>query len=279
MRQLFLYASFIALIIITDGYATAYLDEGLVVYLTFDNVKGKQILDESGNGLDAEVIKNTKFVKGKYGNAVRITRKTEDCVNIPSEDTLKISEEITMMAWVYHDDWTRSSSQWFDKGTHSRDSNKLYGLGVFGVNALHLGAFFREKSLIATILGGERKTTFVSKHKMKNSTWHHVVGTCTGTSVKIYLDGEAILNINRDAAGFRRVNFNGANDKDLRIGCVENKPEYAFEDGSIDEVAIWSRALSGTEIRDAMRGNLLAVSPKDKAATTWGNIKRKVFQP
>ena len=281
MRQLFLYASFIALIIITDGYATAYLDEGLVVYLTFDNVKGKQILDESGNGLDAEVIKNTKFVKGKYGNAVRITRKTEDCVNIPSEDALKISEEITMMAWVYHDDWTRSSSQWFDKGTHSRDSNKLYGLGVFGVNALHLGAFFKEKSLIATILGGERKTTFVSKHKMKNSTWHHVVGTCTDTSVKIYLDGEAILNINRDTArtGFRRVNFNGANDKDLRIGCVKNKPEYAFEDGSIDEVAIWNRALSGTQIRDAMRGNLLAVSPKDKAATTWGNIKRKVFQP
>ncbi len=281
MKQSFLYASLIALMLIIGAYATADLDEGLVVYFTFDNVKGKRILDESGNGLDAEVIKNTKFVKGKYGNAVRITRKTEDCVNIPSEDALKISEEITMMAWVYHDDWTRSTSQWFDKGTYSRDSNKLYGMGVFGVDALNLGAFFKEKSLIATILGGERRTHFVSKHEMKDGTWHHVVGTCTDTSAKIYLDGEAILNINRDTAraGFRRVNFNGANDKDFRIGCVESKPEYAFEDGSIDEVAIWNRALSGTEIRDAMRGNLLAVSPIDKVATTWGNIKRKALQP
>ena len=281
MRQLFLYASLIALMFITGAYAVADLDEGLVVYFTFDNAKGKQILDESGNGLGAEVVKNTKFVEGKYGNAVRITRKTEDCVNIPSEDALKISEEITMMAWVYHDDWTRSSFQWFDKGTHNRDSNKLYGMGVFGVDALNLGAFFKEKSLIATILGGERRTHFVSKHEMKDGTWHHVVGTCTDTSTKIYLDGEAILNINRDTAraGFRRVNFNGANDKDLRIGCVENKPEYAFEDGSIDEVAIWNRSLSETEIKDAMRGNLLAVSPKDKVATTWGNIKRRAFQP
>ena len=136
------------------------------------------------------------------------------------------------------------------------------------------GAFFKEKSLIATILGGERRTQI--------EIWHMAfVGTCTDTSTKIYLDGEAILNINRDTAraGFRRINFNGANDKDLRIGCVENKPEYAFEDGSIDEVAIWNRSLSETEIRDAMRGNLLAVSPKDKVATTWGNIKRKALQP
>ena len=278
MRRSFLYSLLIALIFITGGYVTADFNEELVVYFTFDNVKGKRILDASGNGLDAEVIKNTKFVKGKYGNAVRITRKTEDCVNVLSEDALKISEEITMMAWVYHDDWTRSSSQWFDKGTYSRDSNKLYGMGVFGVDALHLGAWFNEKSLMATILGGERRTHFVSKHQMKNGTWHHVVGACTDTSVKIYLDGEAILNISRDAAGFRRVNFNGANDKDLRIGCVEGKPEYAFEDGSIDEVAIWNRALSETEIRTAMRGNLLVVSSRDKVATIWGNIKRKAFQ-
>ena len=281
MKQLLKCPALLVLMLITVGYATANFDKGLVFYLTFDNVKGKRILDESGNGLDAEVIKNTKFVEGKYGNAIRITRKTEDCVNVPVSDALEISEEITMMAWVYHDDWTKSSSQWFDKGTNNRESDKLYGMGVFNVNDLNVGAFFKEKSLIATILGGERKTTFVSKHKMKNSKWHHVVGTCTNTSVKIYLDGEAILNINRDTAraGFRRVNFNGANDKDLRIGCVENKPEYAFKDGSIDEVAIWNRALSGTEIRDAMRGNLLAVSLKDKATTTWGNIKQKAFQP
>ena len=93
----------------------------------------------------------------------------------------------------------------------------------------------------------------------------------------MYIDGEAILDINR--GDFNRINFNGANNKDLRIGCVKNRSNYAFEDGSIDEVAIWNRALSEAEIRTAMRRPLLSVSPKGKVATTWGSIKRKAFQP
>ena len=71
--------------------------------------------------------------------------------------------------------------------------------------------------------------------------------------------------------------FSGTNDENLRIGCAKGKPEYAFEDVFIDEIAIWSRALSEDEIRTAMRGNFLAVSPKDKVATTWSSIKRKAF--
>ena len=91
----------------------------------------------------------------------------------------------------------------------------------------------------------------------------------------MYLDGENILDFDVK----KDPRFNGVNDQDLRIGCAEGKPEYAFKDGFIDEVAIWSRALSETEIRTAMRGPLFSVSPKDKIATTWGNIKRDAFQP
>ena len=67
------------------------------------------------------------------------------------------------------------------------------------------------------------------------------------------------------------------NDQDLRIGCAKNKPEYAFEDGIIDEVAIWSRALSEDEIRTVMRSPMFPVSPKDKVTTTWGDMKQKAF--
>ena len=277
MKQLLIYLTLLGLMLITVGSVSADITDDLVVYFTFDKVKGKRVLDESGNGLDAEIIKNTKLVTGKYGNAVRITRKTEDCVNVPVSDALEISEEITMMAWVYHDDWTGSTAQWFDKGSANRESNKLYGMGVFDVNDLNLAAWFKEKSLLATIFGGEIKRHYfvTNKHEMKDGTWHHVVGACTASSAKIYLDGEAILNINRD--DFNGIRFNSANGKDLRIGCVEGKPEYAFEDGSIDEVTIWNRALSEAEIRTAMRGPLLPVSPKGKLATTWGSIKRKAF--
>ena len=69
--------------------------------------------------------------------------------------------------------------------------------------------------------------------------------------------------------------LSGTNDEDIRIGCAKGEPEYAFEDGFIDEVAIWSRALSEDEIKSAAQGPLFSVSPKDKVATTWGYIKSR----
>lgn len=44
----------------------------------------------------------------------------------------------------------------------------------------------------------------------------------------------------------------------------------------IDDAAIWSRALDEAEINQAMGGELLAVTPKNKVATTWGNIKQRI---
>lgn len=275
MKKLFDYAAlFSALMLITAGYAASDLADGLVVHFTFDSVKvkGKRILDESGNGIDAEVIKNTQFVKGKYGKAIRIMGETEDCVNIPSSDALEISDEITMMAWVYHEDWTVSSSQWFDKGCYSKHIES-YGMVVWGKKDFpELGAFETGSVISMLVGGGDSQQSITTLNEMKHRTWHHVVGIYGDKTLKIYLDGEIIANLPSQVDG-----FSGTNEEDLRIGCAKNKPQYAFEGGSIDEVAIWSRALSEDEVRTAMQGPLLAVSPKGKVTTTWGNIKRKAF--
>ena len=271
MGRLFCYPLFFILVLVSVGYATADLTDDLVVHFTFDNVRGKRILDESGNGLDAKVIKNIKFVNGKYGQAIRMTKETEDCVNIPSADALEISGEITMMAWVYHENWMESTAQWFDKGCYSGASNSSYGMAAFNRKDVH-------SSGIGIILGGEHQVRFIIQNSMQNKTWHHIVATSDSASVKLYLDGEGV-NLPGHLPPAFQFHFNGINDEDLRIGCAKNKPQYAFKDGSIDEVAIWSRALSEDEIRSAMRRSLLAVSPKDKVATTWGNIKRTAFQP
>lgn len=274
MRRVFLQLLLFVLILITARYTTADLTQGLVVYFTFDNVNGKQILDESGNGLDAEVIKNAKFVEGKYGNAIRITGETEDCVNVPASHKLEITEEITMMAWVYHENWKGRSSQWFDKGTRGGDPHSVYGMAVFDEKELGGAGLFKGDSGIGIVLGtGEVQQLHMVDNTMEDKKWHHIVGVCERRGVKMYLDGEIIIQPIDKA----NINFKGVNEEDLRIGCVKNKPQSAFEDGSIDEVAIWNRALSEDEVRKTMRGPLLSVSPKDKVATTWSNIKRKAF--
>ena len=273
MKSLFFYFSLVVLMLITAGYATSDLTDDLVVHFTFDTVTGKRILDESGNNLDAKVVANTGFIKGKYGNAIHVTANTEDCVNVPISKKLKISGEITMMAWVYQEKWLGASVQWFDKGTFTPMLHQAYGMGVFDKKDVAAVGMLKRGSAIGIILGGENQHKILIPNEMKDRTWHHVVGTYDGKNAIIYLDGEAINE------GDLELDFRGTNDQDLRIGCVRGKPHYTFKEGAIDEVAIWSRALSEDEIRSAMRGPLLAVSPKDKVATTWGNIKRTAFQP
>ena len=94
------FSSFIMLLLAAS--ADAGLDEDLVFYLTFDNVKDQTIIDESSNGLDAGMHENTKIMKGKYGDAIHITDDGQDCVSIPSQEKLKVTGEITMMTWIYY---------------------------------------------------------------------------------------------------------------------------------------------------------------------------------
>ena len=250
-------------VLLTTNCVFARLDKDLVIYFSFDNVKGKIILDASGNKLHADIIANTAFVKGKYGNAIHIAAEPEDsdCVHIPADDLLKIEGGITMMAWVYHEDWNTAWGSWLDKGSQTQVGRQTsYSMGFFD-------DLFKGPN-ISMILGGHNQSwQFNTSGPMVNKRWHHITGIHDGKFTKIYLDGI----IRSDPK--REFEFFGINDADVRIGCAAGDPEYTFKNGSIDEVGLWRRALSEDEIRTAMQGPLFSVSQKDKVATMWGDIK------
>ncbi|MDE0011679.1 MAG: hypothetical protein OXU36_11050 [Candidatus Poribacteria bacterium] len=106
-------------VLFTASQVSAGLEDDLILYLTFDNVKGRQILDASGNNLDAKVVQNANFVEGKHGDAIKITANTEDCVNIPTSEALKTSE-ITVSAWIYRENWANGSGYWLDKSLEAQ---------------------------------------------------------------------------------------------------------------------------------------------------------------
>ena len=252
----------------TVSGVSAGLDEGLVFYFTFDNVKAKKILDASGNGLNADIITNTEFIKGKYGNAIHIDVEAQgdDCITIPANDLLKIEGEITLMAWVYNESWNKNSGQWFDKGCQifGGERSRCYGMGLFNDNPVG----FKGPNIgmiLGKIIG---LSIFTTTGPMVDKRWHHIVGTYDGRSAKIYLDGK--IRSDRES----KFEFSGTNDSDLLIGCAVSRPQYTFKNGSIDEIGLWRRALTETEIKEAMK-DIFAVSPKDKTATTWGDIKQK----
>lgn len=262
---------FMAILLFTTSQATAELEKDLAVYFAFDAVKGKKILDASGNDLDAEVVANVDFVKGKYGDAIRIAAEPEgsDCVHVPADDLLKVEDEITMMAWVSHEDWDAAWGLWVDKGSNAPGKwNWSYSMGFFG-SFLELGIKAPKMGMI--LGGGDQMWAFIGTGTVVDRNWHHIAGTYDGKVAKMYLDGEVFYNHEE------KFEFVGINDADLRIGCAAGHPRYVFKGGSIDEFGIWRRAFTEAEIAEAMKG-FLAVSSKSKIATTWGDIKLSVWK-
>lgn len=86
------------------------------------------------------------------------------------------------------------------------------------------------------------------------SKWHHVSCNRSGTSVTIYVNGKAAPTVYSSGTGVL-TNDPVSFDLAARIGRYSGNggaPNYLFS-GSIDEVAIWNRALSTTEVQQLYR--------------------------
>jgi hypothetical protein len=84
--------------------------------------------------------------------------------------------------------------------------------------------------------------TFVTINTtLPTSTWSHLVGTYDGTTARLYLNGIQI--------GSTTGSWNGLGTNNFYIGAVNyNAGVTRFFNGDIDEVGIWSRPLTASEI-------------------------------
>lgn len=233
-------------------------DPSLVLYFSFDKGGGKEIKDESGKGNDGDIAGSPKWIDGKYGKALQMTAQ-DDHVEVAHSDSLVLEEAVTYMAWSLIEAWTADGDQWIDKGAHSA---KGTGCGIM----VHAGSDFY------FMLGdgaARQDLTFPAAGTVPvGNEWHHIAGTYDGKKMIAYGDGEIFGEMD---ASFK---LNCTAEVPLYIGSGVDRPQYVF-DGGIDEVAIFNRALSQDEVKQAMEGldKMLSVKPDGCLASTWGEIK------
>ena len=84
--------------------------------------------------------------------------------------------------------------------------------------------------------------------------------------IRQYIDGKLDVEYKPPAGKINSI------DVVFRIGKAQTGLKGMV--GLVDEVAIYNRALTVDEINQDMdNGVFFAVSPKDKLATTWGQLK------
>ena len=216
------------------GYAAEQrppeLTAGLVGWWKLDDSAGAVAADSSGNGLHGRIAGSPKWAPqgGVSGGALEFTGAGDHIV-IPEESRFDFTDRMTVTAWIrvtaFEKNWqaivTKGDTSWRVARDRDRDCVQ------FAFNSVP-----REQLLKGAL-------------RVEDGQWHHVAGVYDGARMYLYVDGA--LDVSAPA-----TTTIPQNDHPVVIG--ENaQAKGRFWKGLIDEVRVYDRALSASEIQQLSR--------------------------
>ena len=240
----------------------AVVTKGLVSYWTLDRstMEDKTVEDIFG-GNDGTIMGEPEIVEGKINEALHFDG-SDDYVEVESNESLKLKDAFTIETWVKGDSEAAPGfgiSQWLSKGEGGGNYSFFWG------HSITLYA----RSITFLTARGTWPVVHIEK-SLKIGEWYHIVGTWDGSNLKIYLNGK-LSNETKVAA------TPVTDDVPLMIAGSKSggTPQQMF-DGAVDEVKIYNRALTESEVLNNFRdrSQSLAIISASKLPTLWGRIKR-----
>jgi len=155
----------------------------------------------------------------------------DDVVSVPDDASLDFTTAMTLEAWIRPD--TLSTSRAQDRVIHKGTTYELT------VSTGDTGCDFGTNGDVQwriTIAGSNKR---ICGGALQLGVWQHLAGVYDGSEVVLYVDGVAVARASRSGpiATNASALYLGNRSDGLR----------AF-DGSLDEVRLWNRALSASEI-------------------------------
>jgi len=196
---------------------------GLVGYWAFEEGSGTTANDASGSGNNGTLTNGPKWASGKVGGALQFDG-VDDYVDAGANSSTNITGAITIEAWIYLRSYDvdyrtivgKSAQNWF-RVEESPGNLRFY---------LYQGAVWKNIS---------------STENINLNTWYHVVATYDNSTGKLFING-------LDKSGASSLLGGGA-DSSSGILYISRSSGIGPWDGLIDDVRIYNRALSATEIR------------------------------
>ncbi|MHC4701684.1 MAG: LamG domain-containing protein [Planctomycetota bacterium] len=214
----------LVLVLGTAGVSSA----DLVAHWKFDTGSGSVAYDTSGNGNDGSFVGDPQWVAGKSGGALEFNGSS-DYLEVPFSESLRVMNQgdFTIAAWFMLDEIPSEYKCVFQQGDDTAGGPGRTWL------------FVHQSNEIRSSLGGAPTG---SGFAIEGGTWYHaaVVVTEGGTddSIQIYVNGEP--------AGAARLDSIEDSQGVFYIGA--HKALGNIWDGLIDDLRIYSRALSESEL-------------------------------
>jgi Concanavalin A-like lectin/glucanases superfamily/VanZ like family len=221
----------------------------LEAHWTFDEMVAGVIYDSSGNGLDGTLIGGTVLADGVHGMAVRLDGE-KDYVDFGHPVDLRLMGSMTICAWI------NSTSFPIDDAAIVSTHNPGYQLDTT-VDRGPRTIGFKLVDPCGNVMARYGATELV------RDTWYHVAGVydADARTLNVYLNGHL-------DDGFLKGPVAPAQQASSHPVYVGKRPDFGGYEfaGLIDDVRIYSRALTQVEIEKAMNRDMIGSHPAGKAA-------------
>ncbi|TKJ38607.1 MAG: hypothetical protein CEE38_02580 [Planctomycetes bacterium B3_Pla] len=234
----------------------------LVGWWRFEEGSGDAANDSSGNGHNGTLLGAPEWGGGAEGSGAALAFGPEKCLGVDCGvfDPTDGMGQFSLALWAYWDG-TGTFQHFLTKSNGWGATTMMFQVELWGA---HTNSTYTDRVGVSHQPAGSMEFSIMPKNE-----WVHLTWTFDGTDLRVYLNGvdevgpkPFSIGPNIDAAVFIGVNYDGSR---------------VFE-GLLDEVRIYSHALSPVEVLSAMKGEAwpyaFGPSPEDGALNldTWANL-------
>lgn len=256
------FLSLASVLVLTANAYSAGIDKSVILYLPFEEGKGNTTKDYSDSKMDGALVKDPKWVEGRFGMAIEFNGK-DNYVEVPFDVNAHVDKgELSLCAWV------KVFAVNTDAHGQTRQPIIMKGAGGMWEFALYIyDAWGAGQSYWQC--GGAGVTEPNTAGNIEKGKWHAVCSTFKLKGMtRVYVDGKLVIE-----DGGRNGDICRTGTRPVRIASRE---DGQFLNAAVDEVRIYDRELSAAEVAATMQAPLgsLAVRPQGRLATRWAQLKR-----
>ncbi|MHC4119239.1 MAG: LamG-like jellyroll fold domain-containing protein [Planctomycetota bacterium] len=229
--------------------AQAQEDPDLLGWWKLDDGTGTVTIDSSGNGNDGTFVGDPEWVAGKFGSGLLFDGQGGERVSLGNLDVE--SGAISLSCWFF-------ANTLDTPGQDPRMISKAFGGGtndhIWMMSCSRQGGEKRLRFRLKTNDGGQVTTLIGGQGSPEERVipvgeWGHATATWDGTTMRVFLNGIETGNTDRGGTAVFLDPTVGAAFGNQPVGG-ENRPW----DGILDDVRIYTKALTVEEIAQVMAG-------------------------
>jgi hypothetical protein len=213
--------------------APAFASSGPAGAWSLDEGTGTAVADSSGHGNDGALSGGATWTTGHSGTALSFDGSTGQ-VKVPNSASLEPAT-VTVSAWVKHD------------GSPG-NFRYIVAKGATGCIAASYGLYTGPAGGLQFYVSQAHGTTYDRSPdagtNLWDGQWHDVVGSYDGNTIRLYVDG---VQIGSGTSYPGSLEYLLHDSNDLFIGNYPGCATHEFL-GAIDDVVVWNRALSPSDI-------------------------------